>query len=219
MNFVKPIFEVPLLIGKADCAEACNDIVRLAYELRDSLSEGSLVSDEWDVGTKSSSIVDYQRSGVTSFNSTQDLFRMPQWQKSCDFIYTFAKQMIDSLGQVNNKFRFINMWTTIYPHGAFVPEHVHSNSHISGVFYAKAPKDCGEIVFHDPSWVAKTMFMTNNVPVFPNVCTKYKQEVEDGMMVLFPSWLPHRTLANRSDEDRIIVSFNLVFADVTEISN
>ena len=30
-------------------------------------------------------------------------------------------------------------------------------------------------------------------------------------MVLFPGWLPHNSRANKSGEDRIIVSFNLLF--------
>ncbi len=214
MDFLKPIFQTPLLIGKADCAGVCEEVSRLAYELRDSLNNGSLVSDEWDRGEKSSNKVDYLRSGVTSFNSTEDLYKLPGWESATEFIYNFAQTMIESVDESRTPFHIINMWTTIYPPGTFVPEHAHSNSILSGCFYAKAPKDCGEIVFHDPSWVAKTMFMTNNVPVFPNVETKYTQEVEEGMMILFPSWLPHRTYANRSTEDRIIVSFNLGFKDV-----
>ena len=30
--------------------------------------------------------------------------------------------------------------------------------YLSGVFYAKTPKNCGNIIFKDPSWVTKTMF-------------------------------------------------------------
>jgi len=100
------------------------------------------------------------------------------------------------------------MWTTIYPPGAFVPEHVHSNALLSGVFYARAPESCGNLVFKDPSYVAKTMFL-RKVGDFPSVATMHVIDVKTGSMVLFPAWLPHQTEANESKEDRIIVSFNL----------
>ena len=32
---------------------------------------------------------------------------------------------------------------------------------------------------------------------------------EDGTLLLFPGWLEHETEENESDEDKIIVSFNL----------
>jgi len=214
MNFLKPIFQTPLLIGKADCSEVCNEVISLAYGLRDSLDTASLVSDEWDRGTKSSDKSDFLKHGVTSFNSTDDLITNRAWDNVTHFIHEFAGTMIASVSDGSVKHGLINMWTTIYPTGCFVPEHMHSNSLLSGVFYAKAPEDCGDIVFSDPSWVAKTMCLHKSHPVFPGVSTKQAEKPEDGLMILFPSWLPHKTLPNNSTEDRIIVSFNIGFDDV-----
>ena len=214
MNFLKPIFQTPLLIGKADCQEVCDEVVRLAYGLREGLSEGSLVSGEWDRGTKSSDKTDYLKYGVTSFNSTQDLAEKPEWDNVTRFIHEFSGMMIASVSNGSVQHGLINMWTTIYPTGCFVPEHNHSNSLLSGVFYAKAPENCGDIVFSDPAWVAKTMCMHKSMPDFPGVSTKQSEKPEDGLMILFPSWLPHKTLPNNSNEDRIIVSFNIGFSDV-----
>ena len=199
----------PILSGRSDFEPIREELNALSYSLRGSLSIGSLVSEEWDRGVKSSSKEDFLKSGVTSFNSTEDLFNKPEWANVAAFLFSFAKNMIDSVDPDSKPFHLINMWTTIYPTGSFVPEHVHSNSYISGVFYSKAPEGCGDIVFHDPSWVAKTMLMHTNEPRFPNVETKYSIKAEEGLMVLFPSWLPHRSLPNTSNEDRIIVSFNI----------
>jgi uncharacterized protein (TIGR02466 family) len=216
-EFLRPIMATPLLIGKSDLVSIREELNALSYSLRDNLKEGSLVSEEWDQGIKSSNKEDFYKSGVTSFNSIEDLFHKPEWKNVSDFIFDFSKTMINTVNPNNKKMNIINMWTTIYPPGAFVPEHVHSSSYLSGVFYSKAPKNCGDIVFHDPSWVAKTMFMHTNMPTFPNVETKHSISPEEGLMVIFPSWLPHRSLPNNSTEDRIIVSFNIGFLDETNI--
>lgn len=210
-DFLKPIMPVPLLVGTADCKPLCDEMAGLAYALRDALPEGRLVSEAWDIGKRSADKQDFLTNGVTSFNSTEDLFNKPEWQTAAQFLYDFAKTMIESVDTSGRRFHFINMWTTIYPTGCFVPEHVHSNAMLSGVFYVKAPKGCGDIVFHDPAWVAKTMFVGNDVQAFPSVATKWSEEAQEGKMVLFPSWLPHRSLPNESTEDRIIVSFNIGF--------
>lgn len=220
MQFIKQIFATPMLLGVADCASVCSEAETLAYSLRKNLTHGRLVSDGWDVGAVSKNTEDFIKHGVTSFNSTEDLCYKPEWSNVSNFIYEFAKTMIDTVDTENVPFRILNMWTTIYPTGCWVPEHNHSNSHLSGVFYVKAPKNCGDIVFHDPSWVAKTMCINNSALSFPAVQTKHPQTPEPGMMILFPSWLPHRTMPNGSQEDRIIISFNLQFKNIfTENSN
>lgn len=212
-NFLKPIFSTPLLIAKCDNSETLAEANTLAYNLRDNLTVGSLVSEEWDKGTKSSNKQDFYTSGVTSFNSTGDLYTKPEWQNISKFIYEYVGILLSSIDNNNLKHTIINMWTTIYPQDCFVPEHIHSNSYLSGVLYTKADKDCGDLVFHDPNWVAKTMFMHTNLPVFPNVETKYSIVPEPGLLVIFPSWLPHRSLPNKSGNDRIILSFNIGFLD------
>ncbi len=208
-QFLKNIMAVPILIGKADCKQVCDDAADMAYKLRDSLDKGSLVSDDWDKSKKSNNKEDFLKKGVTSFNSADNLFDIPGWENISHFLYSFAKSMVETIDpQCADKMRIINMWSTIYPKGCFIPEHVHSNSTLSAVFYVKAPENCGEIVFHDPSWVAKTMHWNT---AFPSPETKYTQKVEDGLMIIFPSWLPHRSYANQSEEDRIIISFNIDF--------
>ena len=40
--------------------------------------------------------------------------------------------------------------------------------------------------------------------------------VANGTLVIFPSWLQHSVDANRSDEERISISFNILFSSFTE---
>lgn len=206
--FLQNIFSTPLLMGHSDTESIRSEIIRLAYELRSGLSQGNLVSESWDKAISSSDPDDFAREGVTSFNSTESLNLLPEWNNVTEFIKDFAGVMTKSMGSTAT-YELANMWTTVYPPGAFVPEHVHTNSRLSGVFYAKVEPNCGEIVFVDPSWVAKTMSCPVMQGKYPDVPTKYVVIPEPGLMLLFPSWLPHKSLANRSQEDRIIVSFNM----------
>jgi uncharacterized protein (TIGR02466 family) len=209
--FLRNIFPTPLLVGASDVPEVCQKICDLAYAFKKSAQDASLVSEQWQRGTRSSKQEDFDKKGVTSFNSGS-LIDDPQWREVVAFIYSFASTMIQSVNNTPAKPAFIAMWTTIYPPGAFVPEHVHSNALLSGVFYAKAPANCGNIVFKDPASVAKTMFI-RKMREFPTVDTTQVHEVKTGSMVIFPAWLPHFTEINESDEDRIIVSFNLNMVD------
>ncbi|HEX2880857.1 MAG TPA: TIGR02466 family protein [Polyangiaceae bacterium] len=211
MTFLRTIFPTPILAGGSEDVEIRQKICDLAYEFRKTARDASLVSEQWNKGTKSSNPEDFQKKGITSFNSGS-LLDKPEWKEVVQFIYSFANTMIQSVNDAPTKPAFINMWTTIYPPGAFVPEHVHSNALLSGVFYAKTPPNCGNIVFKDPASVAKTMFI-RKVREFPYVDTRHVYEVKAGSMVIFPAWLPHFTEANESDDDRVIVSFNLNMVD------
>lgn len=209
--FLRTIFPTPLLVGASEDTEMCRKICELAYDFRSKARDASLVSDQWTRGTKSSKQEDFKKKGVTSFNSGS-LLEKPEWKEVVTFIYSFASTMIQSVNDADSRPAFMNMWTTIYPPGAFVPEHVHSNALLSGVFYAQAPANCGNIVFRDPSSVAKIMFM-RKITEFPSVDTLEVHPVKTGSMVIFPAWLPHSTEVNESEQDRIIVSFNLGMVD------
>ena len=202
--FLQNIFATPILKGSSSNQAMALEIVTRAYQLRAELTQGKLVSDQWDLGHSSSDPQDFATHGVTSFNSTESLNLLPDWDNVTAFIEDFSATMLRSIGC--DDVTLTKMWTTIYPQGAFMPEHVHSNSLFSGVFYAKAEPQCGEIVFHDPAWVAKTMSSKDG---HHSHNAKYKVTPETGLMVIFPGWLPHRTLPNRSGEDRIMISFNL----------
>lgn len=206
-QFLKGIFSTPLLIGNSNSKEICQEICKLAYKFRESATDAGLVSNKWNYAEKSSNQEDFIKNGVTSFNSGS-LTDDPEWANVAAFIYDFASTMIKSVNTSNRIPVIDNMWTTIYPNKAFVPEHIHSNSLLSGVFYAKTPENCGDIVFKDLAAVAKNMCIAQ-IRDFPAVETIYTQEVKEGVMVIFPSWLPHYTLPNESNEDRIMVSFNI----------
>ena len=208
-KFIVPIFQTPLLIGSSDNKEIRDKMISLVEKFKDNAENARLVSEDWNHARRSSDKEDFLKSGLTTFGSNNNLLHNPEWSDAVDFIQDFSSAMISSVSD-NTDYSITNMWATLYPKGTFVPQHIHSNSTLSGVFYVKTSENCGSIVFQDPAWVAKTMQTRKDH--WPQIQTKFAVPPEDGMMILFPSWLPHNTEINNSDDDRIIISFNIDFA-------
>jgi hypothetical protein len=214
--FIKNLFTTPVFTGVVNNTQITQSICDLAYKYKSTAKDARLVSDSWNFGKKSSDQKDFNEKGITSFCSTEDLFNSPEWNHIAQFIINFAMEMLEP--ENNNKDQLLtlqNMWTTIYPKGAFVPQHIHSNTLLSGVFYAKASPNCGGLSFQDPAYIAKTMY-ANDFTNFPTVLTRYVESAETGKMIIFPGWLPHESLPNNSEDDRIIIGFNINMINKSE---
>ena len=102
-----------------------------------------------------------------------------------------------------------NMWAIINTGGSANSRHQHGNSTISGAYYVRAPKNCGDIVFYDP----------RPAPVFcypeakgSNLLNAHINSItpEEGALILFPSYLDHSVNENLSNDERIVISFNII---------
>jgi uncharacterized protein (TIGR02466 family) len=108
----------------------------------------------------------------------------------------------------DQKAKITSMWSIINKSEATNARHIHGNNFISAAYYVKAPENCGNIVFHDPrsepSYYHPKISTPNKLNT--NVVTI---KPEEGLLVLFPSYLHHSVDINRSNEERIVISFNL----------
>ena len=86
--------------------------------------------------------------------------------------------------------------------------HQHGNSTISGAYYVRAPKNCGDIVFYDPR--PAPVYSHPNVES-PNLLNAQVNRIspKEGGLVLFPSYLDHSVNENLSNSERIVISFNI----------
>ena len=217
-QFRNDLFQTPLWVGSVGDSDLIESSQQLARQFRDQPGEKGLVSDSWSKGETSDDLDTQNKKGVTSFYS-ENLVANSDWDLNLTKLVDAAGGMLLDTHppEMIKGMRMANAWVTIYPQGGFVPEHIHAGFWVSGVFYAKAEKGCGDIAFKDPGWLAKAMAMhTNTVGSFPGPPSSYNYSPVTGDILLFPSWLPHHTLPNESGEDRIIVSFNLIFPKQAE---
>jgi uncharacterized protein (TIGR02466 family) len=95
-------------------------------------------------------------------------------------------------------------WANIMPAGAFERPHIHAAGWLSGVYYADMPdldpmKEDGAIVFGGHPFDAA---VARDVP-------KRTVHPRAGQMVLFPSYLTHRTRPFTGAGRRVSVAFDI----------
>ena len=110
-----------------------------------------------------------------------------------------------------HKVRFSGVWAIINKKGNFNTEHIHPNSHLSGAYYVKAPENCGNFKVYNPHSISRDKFPPRQTPTDLNRLVA-EHEINEGDLLIFPSHLPHSVLPNQSDDERIVVSFNLFVA-------
>lgn len=102
-----------------------------------------------------------------------------------------------------------NAWININKNKDFNYVHEHTRSFLSGVYYAKAPKNCGNLVLKTPVMTLMHYIDPKFIKEF-NSFNSCAMEItpETNKLVIFPSWLLHYVKPNLSSSDRISIAFN-----------
>ena len=106
------------------------------------------------------------------------------------------------------KIQIKEMWAIINKKNDFNVIHTHPNCYLSSAYYVRAPKNCGKFLLENPNQAQRHYF--------PQIANKNELnmpiagfDVSEGDLLLFPGYLPHKVAKNESDEDRIVISFNV----------
>jgi len=93
--------------------------------------------------------------------------------------------------------------------GSYNKVHSHPHNFLSGAFYLQVPEDSGKLTFHNPhpqsEILAPPMKPDQSIHLAPRV--GWQPKVKD--LLIFPSWLNHEVEVNNSQEERIMLSFNV----------
>ena len=102
----------------------------------------------------------------------------------------------------------LNIWGTVLADGGHQDPHIHANAWLSGVYYAQLPPGVGGGDDAQDGWIE---FGCNDheLPIQKTPRVR-RLEPELGLVVLFPSFLYHRTIPFRGDQKRISVAFDLI---------
>ena len=100
------------------------------------------------------------------------------------------------------------MWAIINKRDNFNVLHTHPNCYLSAAYYVKAPKKCGRFQVENPNIAKKHSYPEIN---FRNELNSEGAaiDISEGDLLIFPAYLPHKVGKNESDEDRIVISFNI----------
>jgi uncharacterized protein (TIGR02466 family) len=149
--------------------------------------------------------------GVSTYGGARDLHRRPEFKPFVDAVTPRLTGFARALGAdlEHSELLMIDCWSNIQQPGSQVLLHRHPNSLISAAYYVEAPANCGRIQFSTPL----EPYRMSDFPRFATQTAfnakRYSVDPAPGRLVLFPSWLAHQTEPNRSNGERIVISFNV----------
>jgi len=140
-------------------------------------------------------------------------YQSPVLQPKGALIDLFEENMPYPLGLlkeaygIKHNLRLQGFWVNINKSSDYNIAHVHPGCVFSGVFYLKAPKDSGSILFHSP--YSDMIEYSDQVRKLSTVFhTTLKIPVQRGLLLLFPSWMKHSVELSNTDSERISLAFN-----------
>lgn len=101
-------------------------------------------------------------------------------------------KLLDHNSKSNLKIEAV--WFSYYPDNTYFEYHRHTNVAAVAVFYLKKPSNSGNM------WIKEN----------ENDIQEYEIIGEEGDLMIFPGFLPHKTTANLSKESRIAITFDLM---------
>lgn len=142
------------------------------------------------------------QSQFIPFNKNDEIKKAIELIASTQHIYNNDFGVKDDL-----EFSIDNYWININSKGGYNRPHNHPKSLFSCVFYVKTPKNSGDILFYRnqmEDFVLNPYTKNNNNYNFGHI----KYSAIKKRVIIFPSYVPHSVEENKSDEDRISISFN-----------
>ena len=150
-----------------------------------------------------------------AWQSDQELHRLAEFHELVSCINGVTENVLDHLKIRYDAFEITACWANVNAPGSAHRSHSHPNNFLSGVYYVKTQDGADTINFHDP----RSQTGIIRPPVTELTADNTDQvvvNVVDGTLLLFPSWLHHSVDPNQSDEERISISFNIMFSSYSE---
>ena len=148
------------------------------------------------------------------WHSPVDMNFKKEYQPLIDQLFTMQEEIFKDYG-MKDKPGLGNMWSNINYPGSYNKQHIHPNSHWSGVYYVKVPKNSGRLFVEDPR-AGPNHILPRRVKGIPRALWRVVvYPAIEGQMIMFPAWLAHGVEINESKEKgekgwRVSVSFNFI---------
>ncbi len=150
------------------------------------------------------------RSNIGGWHSHDELYKDVEFKSTVGDILLKAKECFQHLDvQDDYNPEMTGLWGMINPPGSRNNVHTHPYNYLSGVYYLKVPKKSGNLVFLEPKPQAEVLSPPKKEKASVHIAHSVSWEPEENSLIFFPSWLQHEVQYNSSNEDRVILSFNI----------
>ena len=143
-----------------------------------------------------------QISNRGGWQSRADLHKEPALEDLKKQIYNVCKSIFPSMQGIY----FQQMWAAVNKKGNYNILHQHGQYMLSGGYYLQVPENSGKVNFRDPrpgalsNWIATSVLRAGE-------WEGYMPKASD--LMIWPAFLDHQVAPSQSDEDRIMISFDL----------
>ena len=156
-----------------------------------------------------------QLASGQGWQSEQTLHELEEFLDLISCVDKAAKSVLRFLRIGYNAVEITGCWATVLGKGAVHRAHSHPNNFLSGVYYVRTHPGADTISFHDPR--NQTGIIRPPVVELTDENTDLVVlSVKNGTLLIFPSYLQHSVDTNMSEEERISISFNIMFSSFTE---
>ena len=118
--------------------------------------------------------------------------------KECIFNYMTTRPFLSQIATQKSIQYELSGWAVSLANGGYQKRHIHPEAIVSGVLYIKLSDE------------SRSDKQTEGNLLFPSSHCSRMITPKEGMVVLFPSYLPHETIPLLKDHERICIAFNLV---------
>ena len=192
---VSLFFPEPVLKYKLEDYESFNkDLRKYIYELQEESFSGQIKSNRGGWHSPNFKLTDK--------NSIQFKFGLKLQKYILKTFQTFEWKTENKNISINS------MWAIINKKNDYNVVHTHPNSYLSAAYYVSAPKNCGRFQLESLN-IAKRHLCPEILKNNELNAQVAGIEISEGDLLMFPGYLPHKVAMNESDEDRIVISFNV----------
>jgi uncharacterized protein (TIGR02466 family) len=184
-NFFSTPVYVETLVGE--------ELDRTQIELSNAIKEigASSLSNPWD----DTVLTNFAYGGNTDFVNHTPYFK--------EILTNSVQTYLLAFGKFYKNINFVDSWVNFSGRGGFQNYHAHPGFDISGCYYFKTNGQDGDIKFRNPNPNAEfnKLFIGDRVTI--------NEKTKVGKLLLFPSFLHHAVLVNKTDDERISIAFNV----------
>ena len=143
-----------------------------------------------------------KKSNRGGWQSRTDLHKEPALEDLKKQIYNVCKSIFPPMQGMY----FQQMWAGVNKKGHYNILHQHGQYMLSGGYYLQVPENSGKIQFRDPRPSAMANWIATNI-LRSGEWEGYTPKASD--LMIWPAFLDHQVEPSQSDQDRIMISFDL----------
>jgi uncharacterized protein (TIGR02466 family) len=139
----------------------------------------------------------------------QNLQEDKNFNNLSNIILECAKEFCKNVGYKPHDLYITSMWMNKFDQGQTIGPHTHTNSLLSGVYYLNSvPEQGGTDFFNPVSKMRNTISVSRDESVF--LTDKVTSKAEPNKLIIWPSYVEHRSEKNSTNKSRYTLSFNIL---------